>query len=173
MKNFIITFKLVSLFMKLHALKHHNKMNAFSGATNQHFTLSALHAWPPAFYFDVASLYLWMCGLHTSLYKLPFRHNRGQLLDQYSPNYVVKKAKYPIANHIHSRHLYISCPWTGFLAIKEEMKALEDNKTWNPVPLPREKKIVFSIKHKSNGSIEIYKGKLVAKGYTQTYDIDY
>ena len=32
---------------------------------------------------------------------------------------------------------------------------------------------VFSIKHKVDGSIERYKVRLVVKGYTQTYGIDY
>ena len=34
-------------------------------------------------------------------------------------------------------------------------------------------KWVFTIKYKDDGSIERYKTKLVAKGYTQTYEIDY
>ena len=66
--------------------------------------------------------------------------------------------------------------WTQ--AIKEEMEALMKNKTWKLVPLPRGKKTVgckwvFSIKHKADGSIERYKARLLAKGYTQTYGVDY
>jgi hypothetical protein len=34
-------------------------------------------------------------------------------------------------------------------------------------------KWVFSIKHKADGLIDIYKAQLVAKGYTQTYGVDY
>ena len=34
-------------------------------------------------------------------------------------------------------------------------------------------KWVFSIKHKTDGSIERYKVRLVVKGYTQTHGIDY
>ena len=63
-------------------------------------------------------------------------------------------------------------------AIKDEMETLMKNKTWNLVPLPEGKKIVgckwvLSIKHKADRSIERYKARLVVKGYTQTYGIDY
>ena len=34
-------------------------------------------------------------------------------------------------------------------------------------------KWVFSIKHKVDGSVERYKARLMVKGYTQTYGIDY
>ena len=51
------------------------------------------------------------------------------------------------------------------------MKALNKNETWDIVGLPKEKnsmgcKWVFTIKCKVNASIERYKVKLVAKGYT-------
>lgn len=63
-------------------------------------------------------------------------------------------------------------------AITKSMEALQKNKTWNLVPLPKGMKTmgckwVFSIKHKADGSIERYKVRLVVKGYTQTYGIDY
>ena len=63
-------------------------------------------------------------------------------------------------------------------AIKAEMDALEKSKTWALVPLPKGKKTVgckwvFSNKHKADGSIERYNARLVAKGHTQKYGIDY
>jgi len=63
-------------------------------------------------------------------------------------------------------------------AMKVEMEALEKNKTWDIVELPKGKRLVgcrwvFTVKYKSDGSIERYKARLVAKGYTQTYGIDY
>ena len=58
------------------------------------------------------------------------------------------------------------------------MRALEKNKTWEVVTLPKGKTIVgckweFTIKYNSNGSLQRYKARLVAKGFTQTYGIDY
>lgn len=58
------------------------------------------------------------------------------------------------------------------------MKALQKNSTWEMVELPKDKKMVgckwvFSVKYKSDGTIDRYKTRLVAKGYTQTYEIDY
>lgn len=60
----------------------------------------------------------------------------------------------------------------------DEMKALEDNKTWELVRMPKEKKTVgckwmYTVKYRADGSIERYKARLVAKGYAQTYGIDY
>jgi histone deacetylase 1/2 len=59
-----------------------------------------------------------------------------------------------------------------------EFDALLKNQTWSLVPPSKGKNIidsrwVFKIKRKSYGSIERYKGRLVAKGYKQRYGIDY
>ena len=53
-----------------------------------------------------------------------------------------------------------------------DIEALELNDTWVLTDLPEHKnaigcKWVYKIKHKSNGSIERYKARLIAKGYTQ------
>jgi Reverse transcriptase (RNA-dependent DNA polymerase) len=44
--------------------------------------------------------------------------------------------------------------------------------------LPKRKKLVgckwvYKLKYNSDGTVERYKTRLVAKGYTQTYEIDY
>ncbi|RVW31607.1 Retrovirus-related Pol polyprotein from transposon RE1 [Vitis vinifera] len=63
-------------------------------------------------------------------------------------------------------------------AINEEIKALWKNNTWEVANLPKGKntvgcKWVFTIKYKSDDTIERYKSRLVAKEYTQSYGIDY
>lgn len=63
-------------------------------------------------------------------------------------------------------------------AMESEPFALEKNDTWDIVPLPKGKKPIgskwaYRIKKKSDGSLERYKERLVAKGFTQKYRIDY
>jgi hypothetical protein len=63
-------------------------------------------------------------------------------------------------------------------AMLEELAALEKNKTWDLVPSPIGKKVVnckwiYTVKQNPNGKIERYKTRLMAKGYNQTYRIDY
>ena len=63
-------------------------------------------------------------------------------------------------------------------AMDEEMDTLYGNETWHLVSLPRGKKAieckcVYNVKHNSDGSINRYKSRLVAKGYVHTYGIDY
>ena len=63
-------------------------------------------------------------------------------------------------------------------AINEEMRALEKSKTREVINLPREKTVVnykwvFTIKYRSNGSLERYKARLVAKDLTQTHGVNY
>ena len=60
----------------------------------------------------------------------------------------------------------------------EEMKALKKKGTWEICSLPKGVvpvgcKWVFTVKHKSYGTVERFKADLSAKGYTQTYGIDY
>lgn len=63
-------------------------------------------------------------------------------------------------------------------AIENELESLEKNKTWNLVPLPKGKRVVdskwvFKVKRNSEGEIERYKARLVARGFSQRQGFDY
>ncbi|RVW51913.1 Retrovirus-related Pol polyprotein from transposon TNT 1-94 [Vitis vinifera] len=57
-------------------------------------------------------------------------------------------------------------------AMREEMSTLEKNKTWEIVEIV-DCKWIFTLKYKADGSLERHKVRLVPKGYTQTYGVDY
>jgi len=63
-------------------------------------------------------------------------------------------------------------------AINEEVNALVKNGTWEITKLPYGKNLIgykwiFTVKIKADSSIERYNARLVGKGFTQTYGIDY
>lgn len=63
-------------------------------------------------------------------------------------------------------------------AMKDEIYALELNKTWTVTDLPPGKvpigcRWVYKVKFNADGIIERYKARLMAKGYTQLEGIDY
>jgi hypothetical protein len=64
------------------------------------------------------------------------------------------------------------------LAIQNEVDSLTEKGVWKIVDRPRDRKAIgykwiFKIKHNADGSIDKYKARLVAQGFTQRYGIDY
>lgn len=62
--------------------------------------------------------------------------------------------------------------------MKEEVDTLESNDTWELCELPKGKKIfyskwVYKTKYKGDGRIQRYKARLVVKGFTYQYDVDF
>ena len=62
--------------------------------------------------------------------------------------------------------------------MQKELQALKENDTWDIFSLPPSKravecKWVFTVKQTPKGEVDIYKARLAAKGYSQTYGIDY
>ena len=63
-------------------------------------------------------------------------------------------------------------------AMNEEYNSFMRNKTWGLVELPKDKvpigsKWIFKSKLKADGSIDKFKERLVAKGYSQKEGIDF
>ncbi|XP_049387058.1 uncharacterized protein LOC125851320, partial [Solanum stenotomum] len=140
---------------------------------------------------------------HEDTQTAPRRSGRIPKPPLWHEDYVTSKGKctslYPISNYVSYHKLSTKCrrilasfsetvephnfqeaskdsKWVE--AMKQEVKALEDNKTWNIVDLPKGKhaigsKWVYKIKYHANGKIERYKARLVAKGYSQKEGLDY
>ena len=63
-------------------------------------------------------------------------------------------------------------------AMKDELKSIEDNETWELVDLPNNRKAigskwVYKTKLDENGNVSRFKARLVAQGFTQKFGIDY
>lgn len=64
------------------------------------------------------------------------------------------------------------------MAMEDEINALLHNKTWDLVPPPSNKNVVtckwlFKVKRHADGTLERLKARLVARGFTQQYGLDY
>lgn len=63
-------------------------------------------------------------------------------------------------------------------AMAEEIAALEANNTWSVQTLPKDKKVVgcrgiYKVKYIADGSLDRYKARLVAQGFTQQAGVDF
>ena len=62
--------------------------------------------------------------------------------------------------------------------MKEEIQALKQNQIWDFVPSPKNVKPisckwVYKVKTCADGSVERYRARLVARGFSQQYGLDY
>ena len=123
--------------------------------------------------------------------RFPHRHNRGIPKPTYEPK-LSTNVKYPMSNYVSNHCLsesnksfvnqlsIVTIPnsvqealanprWKA--AMNEEMKSLQKNETWELIDCPPRKKPVgcrwiYTVKYKTDGSVERFKARLVAKGYT-------
>ena len=63
-------------------------------------------------------------------------------------------------------------------AMHEEYESIMKNDVWDVVPRPKDKSFVtskwlYKIKHGADGSLEKYKARFVARGFSQKEGIDY
>lgn len=130
--------------------------------------------------------------------RLPPRSNRGIPKPTYELD-PTSKVKYPMSNYVTTNHLsesnksfvcqlsFVRIPnsmqealsnqnWQA--AMEEELRSLKKNDTWKIVDLPIGKKSmgcrwIFTVKYFADGTIDRYKARLVEKGYSEKYGIDY
>jgi hypothetical protein len=63
-------------------------------------------------------------------------------------------------------------------AMMEEYASIMKKDVWEVVPRPKDKKVVrskwiYKVKHAVDGSVEKYKARFVAKGFSQREGVDY
>jgi len=63
-------------------------------------------------------------------------------------------------------------------AMDHELSTLQQAGTWETVPCPKDKNVVdckwvYQTKYKSDGAIDKHKARLVTRGFTQVYGVDY
>ncbi|KAE8733468.1 hypothetical protein F3Y22_tig00001120pilonHSYRG00022 [Hibiscus syriacus] len=142
--------------------------------------------------------------ISTDAFSIPVRRSsrtfqKPSYLQQYYCNNASSKCFYPIEDFLSSSKL--STEYGAFVAnissvvepsyyhqdvksltwrnaMSDELRAMEDLKTWTIVPLPDGKKAVdckwvYRVKYNADGSIDRCKARLVTKGFTQVEGIDY
>ncbi|GBN43947.1 Retrovirus-related Pol polyprotein from transposon TNT 1-94 [Araneus ventricosus] len=101
-----------------------------------------------------------------SMLKKPARYDNCVLLAEHAETDTYKEA---IATKESSEWL---------AAMKEEMTSLEANNTWELMNLPQDRKAigsrwVYKIKKNADGTVQRFKARLVARGYSQKVGVDF
>src|SRR3954470_22331379 len=104
----------------------------------------------------------WYCDFANSSYSPSFSAFVATIHSLQEPKSYIEAAKYPESQK----------------AMSEELEAFRKTNTWELVPLPPgvrpvSCKWIYKVKTKADGSVDRYKARLVARGFTQEYGIDY
>ncbi|CAL1391452.1 unnamed protein product [Linum trigynum] len=91
---------------------------------------------------------------------------------KYANAAIIEEEKEPTSYEEASKHE----KWRK--AMKEEIRALIENETWEIVPKPMNAqpiscKWIYKVKTRPDGSVKRYKARLVARGFSQQYGLDY
>ncbi|KAK4386771.1 Retrovirus-related Pol polyprotein from transposon RE2 [Sesamum angolense] len=109
------------------------------------------------------------CTAHPLAHSLSFQH--------LSPNYRAFSVSLSSVSIPNTYHEALWHPvWK--MAMDDEMSALISRGTWKLVEVPPDTDVVacrwvFTLKFRADGTLERYKARLVTKGFTQTYGVDY
>nr|CAN83734.1 hypothetical protein VITISV_024044 [Vitis vinifera] len=99
--------------------------------------------------------------------RLPHFHNRGIPKPTYEPELSIK-VKYPMSNYVSSH-----CLFESNKSFVNQLSTVAIPNKCPPGKKPVGCRWIYTVKYKADGSIERFKARLVEKGYTQTYEIDY
>jgi histone deacetylase 1/2 len=106
-----------------------------------------------------------------------FRQNKVQPRKLYDGIILYDPKKRAFSAEPVSHVQALTCPsWKA--AMDTEYSALMKNNTWRLVPAPPGQHVIsckwiFKLKYKADGTIERHKARLVARGFTQQYGVDY
>lgn len=107
----------------------------------------------------------------------PRRETAGKLPDRYNDFVMsVNEKHFEPANFKEAMNCDNREHWLK--AMKDELKSINDNKTWELSELPSNRKAigskwVYKLKFDNQGNITRYKARLVAQGFNQKYGTDY
>ncbi|KAL0370630.1 UNVERIFIED_CONTAM: Retrovirus-related Pol polyprotein from transposon RE1 [Sesamum angustifolium] len=113
------------------------------------------------------------------LYFLDETSFRKETINQYrdlSAYHLLNSAVYDLDESRSYNQAAGQAEWVS--AMHVEIQALENNKTWDIMPLPKDKRAIgcrwiYKLKIRPDGTIDRHKARLVAKGYNQIEGVDY
>ena len=128
---------------------------------------------PPQWLADFVAQVVSTTPKHSILYPLSRNPTAATITDDHK---VFLSALDEVTDPVHFHEAVTDPKWCS--AMNLELRALEQNKTWDITSLPPGKRAIgckwlYKTKFNSDGSIERYKARLVVLGCRQEYGVDY